>query len=272
MSYSLTDLIDVERYPIDDLQGHGAHLVETCQQVIRDTAICHLPGFVRPEAVEAIRVEAVARQQHTYWMDVPRRAYSWRNPDDYAAGHPVTMGTPNLIGTITTDVFERDSAFVSLFQLPELTAFLRATLEVPSLYPVACPHLAANVKVMAQGCKHAWHFDQNDSAVTFMIQNAEAGGHYEYVPYLRSEKDENYAGVERLLKGDNAGVVREDLHHGSFCLFKGRRSLHRVTEVAQGTPDRLLAVFSYHDVAQHRYKESTIRSVLGRLPDNYAAP
>ena len=269
MSYTLRDLIDLDRYPIDDLEGRGNSLVQDCVARLRDTAICHLPGFVRPEAVERIQTEATRRLDTTYWMKTDRRAYSWRDPDEYPKGHAVGMTNPNFIGTITTDAFPPDSAFVSLFQLPELTDFLRATLEEPRLHPVACPHLAANVKVMTEGSKHAWHFDQNESAVTFMIQNAQDGGHYEYVPYLRSEEDENYEGVARLLDGQDEGIIREDLFPGSFCLFKGRRSIHRVTEVTKGDPDRLLAVFSYHTVPNHRYRDSTVRSVLGRIPDNY---
>ena len=242
-----------------------------CVAKIRQTAICHLPGFVRAEAIDAIRAEALENIGQTYWNVGQRRAYSWRDPSEYPADHTVAKSTPNHIGTITTDAFAADSAFVSLFHLPELTGFLRAALEEPDLHPVACPHLAANVKVMAENCEHAWHFDQNVSAVTFMIQNAKQGGHYEYVPFLRDDGDENYEQVGKLLDGDPTGVVREDLYPGSFCLFRGRRSIHRVSKVEQGDPDRLLAVFSYHTVPNHRYRDSTIRAVLGRLPDSYAA-
>ena len=49
---------------------------------------------------------------------------------------------------------------------------MRRALKFEEFYPVACPYLAANVKVMSEGCKHAWHFDQNDGAVTLMIQEA----------------------------------------------------------------------------------------------------
>ncbi len=270
--YTLDELIDLERYPINDLDGRGKELVSECQQSLEDLAVCHLPDFVRPEAVAAICAESEEGKDGTYWVRNNRRAYSWRNPDDYPEGHPVTLGSPNLLGTITTDQFAADSAFVSLFQLPELTRFLRKILRQAELYPVECPYLAANIKVMSEGCKHAWHFDQNDGAVTFLFQHADEGGHFEYVPYLRSDDDENYAGVRPLLEGRDQGVQRVDLSPGSFCLFKGRRSLHRVTEVTRGAPDRLLAVFSYHSVAGHRYVESTVTSVLGRLPDNFSIP
>jgi hypothetical protein len=269
VAYTLEQLVDLERYPLGRLDSAGAELVARCQQELEDHAVCHLPGFVRAEAVAAICAESARGKDSTYWVRNNRRAYSWRDPAKYAEGHTVGVGSPNHLGTITTDAFAADSAFVSLFQLPELTEFLRTILRQPELFPVACPYLAANIKVMGEGCKHAWHFDQNDGAVTFLFQNAAAGGQFEYVPYLRSDDDENYEAVESLLDGSESGVKRVALDPGSFCLFKGRRSLHRVTEVTRGAPDRLLAVFSYHSIAGHRYVESTVESVLGRLPDDF---
>ena len=44
-----------------------------------------------------------------------------------------------------------------------------------------------------------------------------------------------------------------------------------MTEVTEGSPDRLLAVFSYHHASGHRYRDSTVRAVLGRMPEDYAA-
>ncbi|MGB0555138.1 MAG: HalD/BesD family halogenase [Alphaproteobacteria bacterium] len=272
MAYQLKDLVNLERYPIDDLDGAGATLLQSCQDSLADGAMCHLPDFVKPEALAVIQAEVNALRNRTYWMEVERRAYSWRDPDNYPRGHPVTRTTPNLLGTITQDCFPKRSAFVSIFEQPALTGFIRRCLGLDSLYPVACPYLAANVKVMGEGCRHAWHFDQNDGAVTLMIQSAAAGGHFEYVPYLRDEDDENYTEVGRLLSGEDIPTQRADLADGSFCLFKGRRSIHRVSEVTQGAPDRLLAVFSYHHIPGHRYKDSTVRSVLGRLPESYPNP
>ncbi len=182
------------------------------------------------------------------------------------------MANPNVLGSITKDVFPQGGAFVSIFEQPALTDFVRRALNLDELYPVACPYLAANVKVMEEGCQHAWHFDQNDGAVTLMIQEAAGGGHFEYVPYLRAEGAENYDEVGKLLRGEPRNTVRPRLEAGSFCLFKGRRSIHRVTQVTQGSPDRLLAVFSYHHIKGHRYRDSTVESVLGRLPDSYPNP
>jgi hypothetical protein len=268
--WNLDDLVDLDRYPIDDLTGKGRSLLADCQAALNETALCHLPGFIKPEAIEVILQEVSAHKDTTYWMETRRRAYSWRNPDDYPDIPAVGFTNRNLIGTITKDVFPHAGAFVSLHEQAALTEFVRQCMDQESLYPVACPYLAANIKVMAEGCVHAWHFDQNDGAVTFMFQNAEDGGHFQYVPFLRDDDDENYDGVMRLMQGDMSSVQSASLEPGSFCLFRGRRSIHRVSEVTKGEPDRLLAVFSYHRDEGHRYRDSTVESVLGRLPDNYA--
>ena len=267
--YTLQDLVDLDRYPIDDLDGRGRDLVAQGRAHLSDHAMCHLPGFLRPEAVETVLEEIASIRDTAYWMEVPRRAYSWRNPNDYPHAPVVGRANKNRIGTITTDAFAETSAFVALSNQPALTEFIRRCMGFESLHLVACPFLAANIKVMEEGSSHAWHFDQNDGAVTFLFENAERGGHFEYVPFLRDEDDERYEEVERLMDGETSRVLTAPLEPGSFCLFMGRRSIHRVSDVEQGNPDRLLAVFSYHRNAGHRYRESTVRSVLGRLPDNY---
>ncbi|MCH9673025.1 MAG: hypothetical protein K0U93_16435 [Gammaproteobacteria bacterium] len=266
----LEQLVDVDQYPIDQLdEAPGRTLVAQCREQLDRTAMCHLPGFVRSDAVRRVLDEVAQLRDRTYWMESERRAYSWRNPDDYPDANVVGRHNPNRIGSITKNEFPEEGAFVSIFAQEALTEFVRQCMGFDSLHPVACPYLSANIKVMTEGCRHAWHFDQNDGAVTLMFQPASEGGQFEYVPFLRDEGDENYARVEQLMDGDTADVLGSDLGAGSFCLFKGRRSIHRVSEVERG--DRLLAVFSYHHVPGHRYKESTVRSVLGRLPDDYAA-
>lgn len=269
--WNLGELVDLDRYPIGDLAGGGRALLAQCRQTLDETALCHLPGFLRESAVNAVLAEANAHADTTYWMESRRRAYSWRNPADYPEDEVVAHANRNRVGSITKNVFSRDGAFVSLHELPELTEFVRQCMQQDSLYPVACPYLAANIKVMSEGSVHAWHFDQNDGAVTLLFQNAAEGGQFQYVPFLRDEDDENYDGVMRLMRGRDADVRSADLEPGSFCLFRGRRSIHRVSEVTRGSPDRLLAVFSYHREPDHHYRESTFKSVLGRLPDGYAA-
>ena len=54
------DLIDVDRYPIDDLEGRGRPMVEAIRRSMADTVLCALPGFLRPAAIARMVAEAQA--------------------------------------------------------------------------------------------------------------------------------------------------------------------------------------------------------------------
>ena len=76
-TYALQDLVDLDRYPIDDLDGRGRDLVAHGRAQLRDHAMCHLPGFLRSDAVQTVLEEIAPIRDTAYWMEVPRRAYSW---------------------------------------------------------------------------------------------------------------------------------------------------------------------------------------------------
>ena len=50
-STSPRDLIDIGRYPVDEVDGAGAALVERCRADLEATGACQLDGFLRAEAV-----------------------------------------------------------------------------------------------------------------------------------------------------------------------------------------------------------------------------
>ena len=89
-----------------------------------------------------------------------------------------------------------------------------------------------------------WHFDTNEFTITMLLNAAESGGHFEYVPNLRTAEGECYADVSKVLEGDSSRVIRLDLEPGDLQLFLGRFSLHRVTKNS-GSTDRLLLIMSY---------------------------
>ena len=78
-----------------------------------------------------------------------------------------------------------------------------------------------------EGNDFPWHFDTSNFTVTLAIQNAEAGGAFEYAPGIR-EGDENFEDVKRVLNGTSEKVTVLELEPGDLQLFRGRYSLHRV--------------------------------------------
>jgi len=77
-----------------------------------------------------------------------------------------------------------------------------------------------------------------------LLKPASSGGYFEYVPALRSQNDECYDAVKKVLDGDRSRVKRLQLNAGDLQFFLGRFSLHQVTENT-GSDDRLLLIMSF---------------------------
>ena len=97
---------------------------------------------------------------------------------------------------------------------------------------------------MEQGDEFGWHYDTNDGAVSLVLQSAEEGGDFEYAPLIRSETNENYNQVGSIFSGEETPDVA-DAPAGTFILFMGRRSLHRVSQVGKSRQSRQTLLFSY---------------------------
>ena len=97
---------------------------------------------------------------------------------------------------------------------------------------------------MKEGHYFPWHFDGNEFTVSILIQEAEEGGLFEFVPDILKPGDENLETAKSIHKGSRDRVRSLKLKPGDMQLFKGRYSLHRVTRV-QGNTNRIIAFPSY---------------------------
>ena len=120
-----------------------------------------------------------------------------------------------------------------------------------------------NVLTYAPGTETGWHFDNANFVVTLMLRPAEAGGRYDYLPGSRSEADDGFATVARVLDGDTKGVLSLEQRTGDLVIFQGKNTLHRVTPVT-GATARVIAVLSYDPNPGKRLHEDTQRTFYGR--------
>ena len=105
----------------------------------------------------------------------------------------------------------------------------------------------------------------NDFAVTVLVQEADEGGLFEYVPGIRSADDEGFEAISSILDGGRDGVVSLDLRPGDLQIFKGRYSLHRVTRVAASSRPRHAAIFAYTEQANVIGRLERTRQLFGRV-------
>ena len=76
------------------------------------------------------------------------------------------------------------------------------------LYPNIDPYQPANYVCYEDGDESSWHFDADNSfTMTLMIQAAEHGGDFEMSPDTRTDADQNYDHVRRVLHGERNGSI-----------------------------------------------------------------
>jgi hypothetical protein len=78
-----------------------------------------------------------------------------------------------------------------------------------------------------------------------MIRSPEWGSDFECVPKFRTDSDENFGEVKRVLQGKRDDVQVVKFEPGTLMIFRGHYSLHRVSPV-KSRYTRLVAVMNYH--------------------------
>jgi|SRR5215470_8296592 len=264
MTTAPADLVDLARYPIVRLDSAaGRALLEESGRAFGSDGALALPGFVRREAIAAIRDEALALAPLAHHGEKRHNVYLIDDDPLLPPEHARNRGQRTQISTVADDLIPRASHLRALYDWPPLRAFLAAVLEQPALYPYADPLASLNVTIGRPGEQLGWHFDNADFATTLMLQAAESGGRYEYCPNIRSPADQGYEAVDRILDGRYGDVRSLPIEPGTLVLFRGRHSLHRVTPIGGGRP-RLMAVLSYDAMPGVTLSERTRMTFYGR--------
>jgi hypothetical protein len=238
-------LVDLERYPILDLDAPPAcELIARCRRELADVGALALPGFLKPGVTEALAAEARALAPIAYDVKEEHTVYFKPADPSFSGGHPRCRLVHSDKGGVSYDQIPGDATLRRLYQWDGLMAFVAAALGEQRLYRHADELAALNINVAQEGQELNWHFDRTDFSVTLSLQTAEAGGRFEYLPWLRNENDQNYAGITRVIDGAREGVQTLPFDAGTLALFRGHYSLHRVTPT-RGPRDRLVAVLSY---------------------------
>lgn len=238
-------LIDLGNYPLNRLGSpEGRRLVAQCHDRLRRTGVCLLPGFVTKAALERMADEARAVESEAYFCRSSHNAYLEPHDDAFPADHPRRWRMDTSVGSIACDRLPPSSSLRALYEWDPLLSFMGAVLGYPKLYRFADPLGALSINVFRDGDRHAWHFDESEFSTTLMLQAADKGGEYEYVPNTRTDDGENYETVRRILAGEHNEVLRLDYTPGDLLVFSGRRSIHRITEV-QGDTSRLVAILCF---------------------------
>ncbi|MDH3293390.1 MAG: arpA protein [Acidimicrobiia bacterium] len=273
-AYQLGDLIDLDTYPLDhpDSEAYRA-AVKAAQEQLRSDGCAIIKDLVRPDALRILSAEIVERKHTTHFSTQTMNPYFHTDPNpDYPDHHPVNTFLERSSGFIPGDSWESGCATDVIFRAPELARFLAQCLEVPELHCYADPLAGLTANILDPGQQFTWHFDTNDFAVTVLVDEADEGGLFEYVPTIRDADDEGFDHIQHILDGGRDGVVTLDLRPGDLQIFRGRYSLHQVSRVAADSAPRHAAIFAYTEKSGVVGRVVRTRQLFGRvLPEHEAA-
>jgi hypothetical protein len=232
------ELIDTDRWSLDN----NALIEGLADQFEREHVVV-MPGFIRQSALPGLIAEC----------------------DELAKVAYHTTVNANL-EVVAYDQFPLTSAIRALYEWDPLMEFTARVLRQPRLYRYADPFGALNLAVMREGHELGWHFDQTDFVASIALQPSLEGGHFENVPQVRTSDNDNEEVVAAVRRGERDDLVRiEPMTPGTFMLFNGRWSYHRVSKVGGAVP-RHVALLAYDTKPGTDSNDALKIGRYGRLP------
>lgn len=258
-------LFDSQRYPLDRADGPAyRQLLQDCWAGLEARGAAVLEGFLAAPTVTRILEEVTPALPKAFYKEKRHSPYLIADDPAFADDHPRNRKQHTNSATLGYADLPSDCALDRLYRDPAFVAFLAEVLGYPTLFPYADSLTPVNVLLYEPGQELGWHFDVSTFVVTLALSEAEQGGAFEYVPFLRSEEAENFDSVGRVLDGAAKDQVCElKQGAGALVIFRGSRTLHRVSRI-EGSRARMTAVFSYAPQAGTYSDPHNLKTFYGR--------
>ncbi|MCP4299094.1 MAG: hypothetical protein GY783_00790, partial [Gammaproteobacteria bacterium] len=213
-----TEIINHARYPIDEPQHpRRREIIEQVRAGLDDDGCAVIRNFFSDAGLNSLLAEASERKSQTYYSERKHcNVYLNDGNPELPEDHPLNIFIPRANGFITADLFGDDTTAHRLYYWDPLKQFLAECLGKKELFIYEDPVSNMIVNVGKPGQQFNWHFDTNEFTITMLLQPAESGGYFEYVPDLRSAQDECYDEVKQVIDGDRSRVKRLELNAGDL--------------------------------------------------------
>lgn len=263
-------IIDLDNYPVDRPQSAEYQgVVERVKEGLTEDGCVVLPNFLSIEGLNALVQESEKRKSQAYYSKSKKcNIYLSEGNPEVADDHPQNIFMERSNGFITADLLGKGTYSHALYYWKPLRAFLADCLSKKELHIYADPISNMIVNLCRPQQTFNWHFDTNEFTITFLLKGAQLGGHFEYVPNLRTRNDECFDEVKKVLNGDRSRVKRLGLREGDLQFFLGRYSLHRVTHNT-GSTDRLLLIQSFTEMSGVIGSPQRVKDLYGKITSEH---
>ncbi len=243
MTHTAEQFINLKDYPIDQDNAERSSLLASVRRDLQNDGCAVLKNFLTKQGIEALVSEADSVSQQAHKSFNRTNVYFTKDDPTLPRNDPRRQFFDRSNSFIPADNFVPDGPLRQVHNFVGFETFIKDAPQEPRFYRYADPLADVIVNMAEEGNGFPWHFDTNNFTVTLALQNADAGGEFEYAPAIRKE-GENFQEVSRVLNGTSDKVVSLRLEPGDLQLFRGRYSLHRVAPLFGKTP-RYVAIFSY---------------------------
>jgi hypothetical protein len=243
----MKNILNLDHFPIDKPGSAEWHaLVKKCQADLAADGMFNLEGFVKNDALSKAVAELKPVIDTLSFVHTRRHnIYFKKEIPGLAADHPALTMTETINHTVCYDQIP-NSIPAWIYEWPPFIVFLAAAMKIDTLFPMRDALARINVMAYRDGEQLNWHFDRSEFTTTLLLQAPEEGGDFVYRSNLRSENDQNYDGVAKLLRGEDDQVKTLKLSAGTLNVFRGKNTAHKVSTI-KGSRERIIAVFSYFD-------------------------
>lgn len=266
-------VVDTTRYPLSEPTSVAwKDVVSRAHHELHDLGCTVLPNFIRSSRRDELQRECAEIAPQAHYDVETVNAYNITVDPSLPADHPARIPMQRGNAFVSRDRIPEGAILQQLYTSELFQHFIASCFELPEVHALADPLAGLCLNVVSPGMEHPWHFDTNEFAISMLTQEPDDGGTFEYCPNIRSGEAENFDDVRAVLDGGGDHLTRRlTLRPGDLQLFKGRFSLHRVTEV-QGETARHTAIFAYSERPGVIGSVARTKQIFGRaLPEHLAA-
>lgn len=238
-------LVNLEQYPIHDLDSAEAQeLIARSRAQLQATGKCSLPNFLKPEAAGMLVAELGPALSDAHVQNQQHNVYFKEDDANLPADHPARRQLTTHEKVVAYDRIPEPAGIRAIYNWKPLRNFIARVVGRNTLYLHEDTMAPLNIMILENGGQLGWHYDRADFVTTLLLQAPEAGGKFEYISHLRTDENENYAGLGQMLDGTHADVISLSGKPGTLTIFQGYYSPHRVTPV-KGSIPRINSILSY---------------------------
>lgn len=255
---SLTQILS-KRYSTDFFRSEAQEL----GQELSRNGILVFNDFLSTTAIEKLQKEAASLKPKAYRTQSTYNLYVLPTDPKFSEDSPRNRKFKTTKGCIPDDQIPKESLLRTLYDSETFRKFLCDLLQTDTLYPYADTLSSININYYDPGDALEWHFDNADFVITLLLKKSAKGGVYEYFTEVRYTEsgEEDYERARKCIDGE-LEPQRKSLDEGGLMIFRGNRSLHRVTTVEEG--ERVLVTLNFNTKPGAPLSEKSRQTFFGR--------